>query len=127
MRFSPDGKWIVYESDETGRPEIFIQLLSGDAPRRQVSIDGGNYPRWSHDGQALFWTALDGKMMTTTVRRVPDLETSVPVPLFDSRLLRGGGGHYDVRPDGGFIMQTLEERPADEVHVIMNWPTLLKH
>ena len=115
------------ESDETGRPEVFVQAMQGGTGRRQLSMDGGRFPRWSRDGQTLFWLGSDSSVMKCSVRIVGDeLETSVPEPLFNGNVLQSGNGAWDVTPDGGFLLQTVEDQPFDEVHIILNWPSLLK-
>ena len=95
-QFSPDGQWIAYESDESGRSEIYLQPFTTSgasvAGRVLVSTAGGAQPRWRHDGKALFYLALDDRMTETPLRFAPDnrsAEAGAPVPLFVSRIPGG--------------------------------------
>src|SRR6185295_4289784 len=89
-QFSPDGKWIAYSSDESGRREVYVQ---GFAPDRVpasavgkwlISSAGGDKPRWRHDGKELFYLAIDGKMIAVPVKAAITFEPGVPVPLFET-------------------------------------------
>jgi hypothetical protein len=70
--FSPDGGWIAYTSDESGKPEVYIQPFvatqSGHAAKRSISEGGGAWPKWRRDGKELFYLALDGKLMSVDLR-----------------------------------------------------------
>ena len=100
-QFSPDGKWVAYDSDESGRREVYVQ---GFAPDRvpaaaggkwTISSGGGNKPRWRRDGKELFYIALDGKMMAVPVKTTAaTFEPGVPVPLFETNV--SGFFPYDV-------------------------------
>jgi eukaryotic-like serine/threonine-protein kinase len=125
--FSPDGKWIAYSSDESGRRDIYVR---GFAPERNpaaavgqwtISVNGGDKPRWSRDGKELFYIATDGKMMAVPIKGGPTFEPGAPVPLFDTRVT--GFMPYDVAPDGRFLINTM---PADatsrsSMTVVVNW------
>jgi hypothetical protein len=90
--FSPDDRWILYSSIQTGRREVFVEAipkaLGGPAAsaRQQVSIDGGSEPVWRADGKEIFYLALDGKMMAVSVEpgpcqpQAPRAQTAVPNP-----------------------------------------------
>jgi Tol biopolymer transport system component len=131
-QFSPDEKWIAYDSDESGRREVYVQ---GFAPDRspaaavgkwQISSAGGNKPRWSHNGRELFYLSLDGKLMAVPIKLGTTFEPGVPVPLFEVRA--NGFFPYDVSPDGRFLINTpLEsEAPAAAMTVVVNWTAGLK-
>jgi Tol biopolymer transport system component len=125
--FSPDGKWIAYSSDESGRPDVYVR---GFAPDRHpaaavgqwtISANGGDKPRWSRDGKELFYIATDGTMMAVPIKGGPSFEPGVPIPLFDTRVT--GFMPYDLAPDGRFLINTL---PADatsrsSITVVVNW------
>jgi dipeptidyl aminopeptidase/acylaminoacyl peptidase len=66
-QFSPDGKWVAYDSDETGRAEIWVVAMPPETTRIQVSGEGGTQARWSRDGKELFWISASGKLMAAPV------------------------------------------------------------
>ncbi len=133
-RVSPDGRWIAYQSNESGPFQIYIQSFPSAAGGKwQVSAGGGVYPRWSRDGRELFYLAADGQLMAVPVRitgarsdLVPDLGT--PKPLFDARLVGGSStavgfrAQYDVAPDGQRFLVNLETGSSDSpITVVVNW------
>jgi serine/threonine-protein kinase len=123
-RFSPDGRWLLYASDRTGRDEIYVEAFPDGGRRVQVSLDGGREPTWSRDGSQIFYRALDGWM--TAVRVGPG---SGIVPTSRQRLFDASGflanqflTMYDVAPDGRFLMLQLDPRPErTELVIIRNW------
>jgi eukaryotic-like serine/threonine-protein kinase len=129
-QFSPDGKWIAYESTESGRWEIFVQPFPGPGPKMRVSVNGGAQVRWRSDGKELFFIALDDRLMATPIMLPSNggsPEVGVPVPLFATRV---GGAvqafsrqQYFVSPDGQrFLMNTiLENGPSSPITIILNW------
>ena len=66
-RFSPDSRWVAYESNETGQLEIYVQPFPGPGPKAQVSVGGGTLPRWRRDGGELFYLAPDRRLMAVSV------------------------------------------------------------
>ncbi|MBI4472756.1 MAG: PD40 domain-containing protein, partial [Acidobacteria bacterium] len=129
-QFSPDGKWIAYQSNESGRFEIYVQPFPGPGSKWQVSTNGGAQVRWRRDGRELFYIALDDRLMAAPLRFVSNgqaVETDAPVPLFATRV--GGaeqsnfGQQYNVSPDGQrFLMNTVvEEAYSFPITVILNW------
>ena len=124
---SPDGKWLAYWSDQTGRPEVYIRPYPAGGARTPVSIDGGDAPRWSRDGRELYYIS-NRRMMAVKVETEPVLRLGRPLELFDANTFyrRGGVSHYDVAPDGRFLMirrsyARNETMSADNVVVITNW------
>ena len=106
-RFSPDGAWIAYASDESGDQEVYVRSFTGDghigADRKIVSSSGGSQPIWRRDGKELFYLSPKGEIMAVLVSRAgAGLEFGPPAALFKTltptvgRLL----GTYDVAPDG---------------------------
>ena len=113
-RLSPDGRWLAYDSDESGINEIFIRSFPEAGERRQVSQGGGQQPRWRGDGRELFYVSPDRKVMSVEVRAGATLETGVPRPLFQTRImpLVEARNHYDVTSDGQrFLVNS--RRPED--------------
>ncbi len=120
---SPDGHWMAYVSNESGRPEIYIDPVPGPGGRRQISSDGGEEPRWVRNGREI--TYRNGsKMMSVPVQSQPALKTGRPIELFDSKFDRGFGvAGYDVTPDGQTFLMTRSEHPAPtEIRVVIGWP-----
>ena len=104
--FSPDGKWLAYQSDESGRSEVYVQRFDGiqaETRRRwQVSNAGGGAPRWRGDGKELFWLTPGGRMMAVEVHPSDsDFGMDAPATLFQTQLLPNVLWNlYDVSPDG---------------------------
>jgi serine/threonine protein kinase/Tol biopolymer transport system component len=130
-RFSPDGRWIAYVSDESGRPEIYIQAFpasSGDSGKTSVSRDGGDEPHWRRDGKELFYLSLDGKLMAVDLAVSPVLKVGIPKPLFQAPGLSpttsaSSGRGWDVTADGQrFLINTPAATAVSEpVTVVLNW------
>ena len=117
-RFSPDGRWVAYQSDETGRPEIHVQPFPGPGPKFQVSVGGGTLPRWRRDGRELFYVAPDRKLMAVSVTpRLATLDTGAPRALFTLSTT----SFYEPSPDGQRFLVTAVVSEASPITVIMNW------
>src|SRR5262249_4262493 len=100
-RLSPDGRWLAYASDASGRNEVYVQSFPEGGGKRQVSTGGGHYPRWRGDGRELFYQAADGKLMAAPAPRGESFEVGVPVPLFEFRAgTLQGFTPYAVTGDG---------------------------
>ena len=129
-QFSPDGNWIAYESDESGRSEIYLQPFPGPGAKTLVSIGGGGQARWRRDGKELFYIALDERLMAVPIRWPTGGESAdvgTPVPLFATHI---GGAvviplpqQYVVTPDGQrFLMTTVVPNPTTSpITLILNW------
>jgi len=130
---SPDGKWLAYQSDESGRDEIYVRAFPDSAVgRRQVSAAGGGEPLWAHSGRELFYRSATGRMMAVPVTTTPTLTIGEEAPLFaDSTYLRAPSYRaYDVaRDDQTFVMlRMLPETsagPTGELVIVDNWFTEL--
>jgi dipeptidyl aminopeptidase/acylaminoacyl peptidase len=125
-QFSPDGRWIAFESDETGRPEIYLQPFPGPGTKVRVSTNGGRQVRWRRDGQELFYMAADNTLMSVPVLHPIAASTlSAPVPLFKTRtvpLSAIARQQYVVSPDGQrFLIDTRDEASAAPITLILNW------
>ncbi len=120
--FSPDGLWIAYVTNESGRNEVYIRPFSGSGGVRQVSSDGGNYPIWARTGE-LFYLSAD-KMMSIDIKTTPTLKIGTPRMLFKAGLFSGSYPFIDVTPDGQrFLVVKSEEQEQTmaKVQVIFNW------
>jgi Tol biopolymer transport system component len=130
---SPDGKWLAYNSDETNRPEVYVQqfdgISAGTRKRWKVSTGGGGLPRWRADGKELFYLTRNGRVMTVNVRaNGADLAFDAPAKLFQTRTLRGSWNLYDVSPDGQrfLVNAPLEWALSADIMVVTNWTEKLK-
>ena len=127
-QFSPDTRWIAYESNESGQYEIYIRPFPDPGARTRVSIAGGVQPRWRADGTELFYVSPDSRLMTVPVR-LPSTGTSIvlgsPTPLFlvpvVSTVQGGVTFEYDIARDGQrFLVNTLVEEPPTPISLILN-------
>ncbi len=131
-RFSPDGRWVAYVSDESGRSEVYVRSFAeaGQGAKRQISIAGGTSPRWRRDGRELFFIAADKKLMTVPVRVGTTFEAGTPAALFriDARDGPRGSGDYDVTADGQrFLVNTsVTEANLLPLTAVVNWTRDLK-
>ena len=120
---SPDGHWLAYASNESGRSEIYVEPVPGPGGRRQVSTDGGEEPRWVRNGREIVYRN-GTKMMSAAVQLQPAFRAEKAMELFDRKFERGAAvAGYDVSPDGQTFVMTRSERdnPTD-IRVIINWP-----
>jgi Tol biopolymer transport system component len=125
MQFSPDGRFVAYTSNESGRNEIYIEPApgapSGTGGKHTISVDGGNTPRWSRTGRELFYLNT-GKMMAVDIQTSPSFTAGKPKMLFEGPYSNG----YDVAPDGKrFLMVKANAPPTataqTELHFVLNW------
>ncbi|HEY2825947.1 MAG TPA: protein kinase [Gemmatimonadales bacterium] len=119
---SPDGKWLAYWTNESGRGEIFVRPYPGPGGRWQVSLDGGSEAIWSANGKEIFYRK-DDKMLAASVRTVPTFEITGRTTLFsgpyDSNF---PSPNYDVSKDGQtFVMLQPAESSELSVFVTLNW------
>jgi Tol biopolymer transport system component len=127
-QFSPDGKWIAYASNESGRFEIFVQPFPPGPGKWQISNSGGTQPRWRRDGKELFYIAPNNALMAAPYKITPDgrsIESGPPRILFSTRMVRESapnGAHYVVSSDGlRFLVDTVVEEPTPQITIIRNW------
>jgi serine/threonine-protein kinase len=125
-KFSPDGRRIAYVSDESGKPEVYVQPFPPGGGKWQVSTDGGTEPVWNRNGRELFYRSGD-RMMAVDVVTQPSFSSGRPRQLFEGKYVSSlfplTGFAYDVSPDGQrFLM--IEETGATtaaQINVVLNW------
>jgi Tol biopolymer transport system component len=125
-QFSPDGRWVAYQSDESKRYEIYATPFPGASGKRQISISGGRLPKWR--GNELFYLSPDNKLMVSVVTVHGDtLEVGAAQPLFEIRP-GGPGNTYDVTADGQrFLVNTaVEQQITSPITLVLNWTADLK-
>ena len=129
-QFSPDGTWIAYQSDKTGRSEIYVQPFPGPGGDSRVSIDGGAQVRWNPNGKELFYIAPDDRLMAVPIRFVSNgkaVEPGTPLGLFTTNVgstsINTNRQQYAVSLDGqSFVMNSvLGEASTSPITVILNW------
>jgi Tol biopolymer transport system component len=128
--FSPDGKWIAYVSDESGRFEIYVRPYPGPGEKWPISSGGGNEPMWRPDGRQLFYRVGDA-MMAVDVQLAPTFSAGKPKKLFDGPYERSNAlwANYDASPDGQHLLMVRRETPPSSVtriNVVLNWLDDLK-
>ncbi|PYS32627.1 MAG: hypothetical protein DMF75_11500 [Acidobacteria bacterium] len=129
-QFSPDGGWIAYKSDESGRDEVYVTLFPGPGGKRQISTAGGAFPRWRSDGKEIFYLAPDNKLMAVEVKgQGATLEVGAARVLFDVRPGNPTSGYqYDVTSDGQrFLVNiSVDQKASSPITVVINWTADLK-
>jgi Tol biopolymer transport system component len=123
-KFSPDGKWVVYASGESGQPEVYLAPFPGPGGKRQVSPAGGTNPRWRRDGKEIFFLMLDSTVTASGVNlKGETVEIGTPHPLFKLPTLE-----WDVSPDGQRFLVAIptDENGGEEIRVVQNWTAGLK-
>ena len=125
-RFSPDGKWVAYSSNESGRWEIYVSSFPDAKGKWQVSNTGGDQPRWRSDGTELFYLSADSKIMAAPVKTGTNFDAGAPVPLFQANpremVATSELFSYDVSNDGQkFLINTQLKTEAMPMSVILNW------
>jgi hypothetical protein len=122
--FSPDGKWVAYQSDETGHFEIYVRPFPGPGGQSQVSAGGGRSPRWRADGKELYYLPRDLKVMAAkVVVHAAAFTAGTPEPLFQTHINQATNRHqYDVARDGRFLVLTdLPDMSTEPIHLLLNW------
>ena len=123
--FSPDGRWVAFESDQSGRTEIYVRPFPVRAGEFPVSRDGGRAPRWSTDGRELFFLAHDGTMMSAAIDGGSGFHAAVPRQLFRTNIIDPRHNNpFGVAKDGRFLIRVTPEREGP-INVVLNWPALL--
>jgi eukaryotic-like serine/threonine-protein kinase len=121
--FSPDARWVAYESDESGRMEIYVAPFPGPGGKRQVSLAGGVFPRWRGDGKELYYLAANNHLMVTEVNGTGSaFEVGAARPLFEARQT-GPGYFYAVTPDDQrfLVNKVIEEKGTSQMILVLNW------
>ena len=126
--FSPDGRWVAYDTNESGKFEVVVQAFPNPNGKWQVSTGGGAYPRWSADGKELYFVA-DGKLMAAAVHVTgTSIDATAPTPLFPVRIDSRDGRNtlyrpqYAVSRDGRFLVNQETEAPTvSPITLVLNW------
>jgi eukaryotic-like serine/threonine-protein kinase len=121
-RFSPDNHWIAFESDESGRSEVYVQPFPGTGAKSQMSADGGVSPEWRGDSREMFYVGTDGRLMAVPIRvNGSKLDPGTPVPLFPIM-----SSDYAVSADGQrFLVNRVVQEPPP-ITILLNWSGLTR-
>ena len=129
-RFSPDGHWIAYHANESGRLEVYVTKFPSTGERWQISHDGGVQPVWSRDGHGLYYLSLDGVLKAVAFSPGDRPHLSAPTRLFDTGLVAPSPWveQYAVAADGQrfLILKPSDNKVRNSMGVILNWPTLVQ-
>jgi hypothetical protein len=136
-RFSPDGKWIAYESDESGRSQIYVIRADGSGAIQPISTGGGEFPRWRSNSGEIFYIepiaassqvggvgrqSLGRLMVAPVQEQGADLRKGDVRSLFAVNAWSFQGDPYDVTPDGNrFLVNTVESVRSEAITVLVNW------
>jgi serine/threonine protein kinase/Tol biopolymer transport system component len=126
-QFSPDGRWLAYVSNESGRSEIYVQPYPGPGGKWQLSTEGGKEPLWNRNGRELFYRS-GNKMMAVEITTQPSFSAGTPKVLFEGpyQLLALSSPNYDVAPDGQRFLMLKPIEQAAQINVVLNWFEELK-
>jgi Tol biopolymer transport system component len=127
--FSPDGRYVAYMSNETGRFEIYIRQFPGPGGKWQVSANGGTEPHWSSDGKTVYFHSLDAKVMAVPVETGASFSAGVPQVLFAAQILPGQRRNgFLVTRDGQrfLLLAPIGKQGIAPMVVVLHWPAALK-
>jgi eukaryotic-like serine/threonine-protein kinase len=128
-RFSPDGHWVAYVSNETGSAEVYVTRFPGPGGKWPVSTGGGNYPRWRADGRELFYLERDGRVVAVSVAsHGPDFIVNDAHPLFLTHASTSSRYPYDVSADGQRVLVNtiVEAASPSPITLVVNWAAALR-
>ncbi|MGB7069593.1 MAG: protein kinase [Pyrinomonadaceae bacterium] len=125
--FSPDGRWVAYTSDESGKLEIFVQSYPEGGGKWQITTGGGDHPQWSRTGRELFYLSPDRNLMAVPVDITGTFSFGKPAGLFTTKVpltsLSGDRNNFLASPDGQrfFINSLVDERNTKPLTLVLNW------
>jgi Tol biopolymer transport system component len=124
-RFSPDGRFVAYASNESGRWEVYVRSFSGSGGKWHISSGGGTDPQWRGDGKELFYLDPDRVLMAVAVTDDPTFAAGVPEPLFEASVITSilSRNRYAASADGQrfLLVSPLATDPRASIFVVTNW------
>jgi Tol biopolymer transport system component len=125
---SPDGQWIAYVSNESGKWEVYLRTFPRSINRWQVSTAGGSQPRWRRDGRELYFVDPKGTLHAAGVSLGAKVVIAQPQALFQTNLADYAmEGRYAVASDGSrFLVNIDDNADMQAINVVLNWPSALK-
>ncbi|MGH9368278.1 MAG: hypothetical protein ACRD3M_11455, partial [Thermoanaerobaculia bacterium] len=127
VRLSPDGRWVAYDMNESGRSEIYVVSFPGGQGKVQISNNGGVAPKWARGGKEILYNSFDGKLISVEIDTSRGgLRAGTPKPLFE--LPEGAGFGWDVTADGDRFLVNVPVIKSSSVplNVVVNWTAALK-
>jgi eukaryotic-like serine/threonine-protein kinase len=127
--FSYDGKWLAYDSDESGTWQIYVISFPAADQKRQISINGGAQPRWRGDGKELYYLSLDGKMMAVGMTLTNKIDAGIPRELFETNInVDATRDQYAVTADGQrfLILKPVSGATSPPITAVLNWTAALR-
>lgn len=120
---SPDGRWVAYHSNESGRFEVYVQRIGSEGGKWQISTDGGSMATWSRETREIIFSDPERKLMIVDVALEPTFSASVPRPWIDPRMKGILGRAYDVSADGSRVVvnRALDAQGVAPVTLVQNW------
>ncbi|SPE34114.1 hypothetical protein SBA6_330009 [Candidatus Sulfopaludibacter sp. SbA6] len=121
FRFSPDGQYVVYVSNEAGPSEVYVASFPSFAVKKKVSTGGGQYPAWGESGKEVFYHGSDGSLTSAQIRTSPNLVVDAPKPLFKLGIGPYGNG-FAVSADGQrFLINEFDQTDESKITLVLNW------
>ena len=125
---SPNGKWVAYSSEESGRTEVYVQAFLKSDRKWQVSNEGGTEPAWRKDGKELFFISGGNELVAVDVKtESPAFESGVSKPLFKANLEARVRRRYQVAANGERFLLNMPVKASSPITVMLNWPAGLEH
>jgi Tol biopolymer transport system component len=122
VHVSPDGRWVTFNADESGRWEVYVAAFPSFASKRQISSGGGVQPQWRADGRELFYLGPDGSMMSVQVNARTEFTASPPTRLFATNITPDPFvPHYGVTADGQRFLGLERARADQSFTFLLNW------
>src|SRR5262249_7155785 len=121
-QFSPDGKWVAYVSDESGRQEVYVQRFPDAGDKVQVSTRGGASPRWAPDGHELYFLSIDRQVNAVPIGLANPLQLGSATRLFETPIGLGANRYVPTRDGKRFLLSVgLAQSSAAQIVVVLKW------
>lgn len=126
--FSPDGRWVSFQSDRTGRQEVYVTAFPATGEQWQISPDGGVQARWASDGRTLYYLGLMGQLMRVAIPPGGPAHASRPEPMFDLKIGQPSSTleQFMVHGDRFLVLRRSAESPPQTIAVLANWTSALR-
>ena len=126
-RFSPDGRWLAYDSDESGRSEVYVRPFPGPGGRWQISTAGGSQPHWRRDGKELIFLTPENKLMAVPISTTPGFHAGPPALLFAIHPSLNGAAYDATGDHQRFLVNTVpDEQGSPPLSLLVHWTRLLE-
>ncbi len=126
-RFSPDGHWVAFSSNESGDNEIYVVAFPSALRKVRISTAGGNFPKWSPDGREIYYVQPGNKLMAVGLKiTVDSIQPASPRELFVLQVWETPVSPFEVAKDGRFLVRADVPQPSHSLTAIVNWQSLVK-